>query len=285
MNRLLLSIGAMKAGTTWLYDKLKQHPEVAFSYEKEVHYFAHKYGVAGSLSPDKRIRRMHSAMRKGLRQGDDTASLLKKLDWYTGYLADPLDDDWFLRLFGEATHGAQYLADFSNLNCHLEPTHWQEVFAKFPQTRILYIMRDPVKRIWSHYKYHLQFSGSELRKTPEINNKLFQATLKKDWFRRNADYAKVISGLRDVVSPENFLLIYFEDMVSEPLATLGIIEKFLGVSHHSFPGSDLSEKKNASVDVPMPIEWRLQVVDLYRDEFKRIREAGVWHRTWQAVDC
>ncbi|MBK8815444.1 MAG: hypothetical protein IPN42_08040 [Methylococcaceae bacterium] len=53
-KKIFLSIGAMKAGTTWLYDKLKEHPDIHFSYEKELHYFANRFGVGNQLSTNKR---------------------------------------------------------------------------------------------------------------------------------------------------------------------------------------------------------------------------------------
>ena len=37
-----LGIGAQKAGTTWLYENLKQHPEIYLSDQKELHYFDKK---------------------------------------------------------------------------------------------------------------------------------------------------------------------------------------------------------------------------------------------------
>lgn len=44
-----LGIGAQKAGTTWLYEMLKQHPDLGFPLNKEAHYWDKKYP---KLSPD-----------------------------------------------------------------------------------------------------------------------------------------------------------------------------------------------------------------------------------------
>lgn len=38
-----LGIGAQKAGTTWLYEMLRQHPDINFPLNKEVHYWDKKY--------------------------------------------------------------------------------------------------------------------------------------------------------------------------------------------------------------------------------------------------
>ena len=37
-----LVIGAEKAGTTWLYDRLRRHPDIFMPDVKELHYFNHR---------------------------------------------------------------------------------------------------------------------------------------------------------------------------------------------------------------------------------------------------
>lgn len=79
-----LGIGAQKAGTTWLYENLRQHPRICFPAEKEVHYFNRNFhrplkeysalfaesgeGVQGEITPgygilpQSRIRFIRSVM-------------------------------------------------------------------------------------------------------------------------------------------------------------------------------------------------------------------------------
>lgn len=52
-----LGIGAQKAGTTWLYTQLSQHPDIHFPLGKEVHYWNKKFprqSVAGYLGSFRR---------------------------------------------------------------------------------------------------------------------------------------------------------------------------------------------------------------------------------------
>jgi hypothetical protein len=44
-----IGIGAQKAGTTWLYRNLQEHPEVWLPPEKELHYFDEKRIARRSL--------------------------------------------------------------------------------------------------------------------------------------------------------------------------------------------------------------------------------------------
>lgn len=43
-----LGIGAQKTGTTWLYEMLRQHPDIAFPLGKEVHYWNRAYPAQSS---------------------------------------------------------------------------------------------------------------------------------------------------------------------------------------------------------------------------------------------
>jgi hypothetical protein len=38
-RKFMVGVGAQKAGTTWLFDYLGRHPDVAMSPIKELHYF------------------------------------------------------------------------------------------------------------------------------------------------------------------------------------------------------------------------------------------------------
>ena len=59
-ENLFLSIGAMKAGTTWLYAVLERHPELHFAMEKEIHYFYHRFVNAQQLSEQRRLKEAHA---------------------------------------------------------------------------------------------------------------------------------------------------------------------------------------------------------------------------------
>lgn len=54
-SHLFLSIGAMKAGTTWLYAVLARHPALHFAMEKEIHYFYHRYVDQSQLNETRRL--------------------------------------------------------------------------------------------------------------------------------------------------------------------------------------------------------------------------------------
>lgn len=280
IEKLFLSVGAMKAGTTWLYDKLKQHPAIHFSPQKEVHFLSHYYGHTNILALPKREKRARTAMRRLRAQEKDPKRMRRMRHWYADYRAEPVDYAWFEKIM-EADHAeGRYLADFSNLNCFLTPDNWSDVKSNYVKhLRVLYIMRDPVARIWSHFKYHLQFSKHPAARAPDEDFDLFREVTGKQWFWRNACYAESVSMLRKGLRPEEFRLLYFEDMISAPKQFLHDVELFLGLPRIEYVG-ELSKRKNPSVDKPLPEEWQQHIMRRLEPEIARLKEGGLWQDTW-----
>lgn len=112
-------IGAPRCGSTWLATILDEHPEVAVSRPKEPDFFVQRMDVFYPYANPR-------------------------------YLADW---DWYRSCFAHARRGAK-LGDFSiNLfnNVHSAP---QAIRRHFPEARFLLVLRDPVKRTYSHWWYH-----------------------------------------------------------------------------------------------------------------------------------
>ena len=64
-----LCIGAQKAGTTWLYDNLKKHPDLGLPDVKELHYFDSRERILN-----------HNLLRRLLRPHSVPFWLKKSLD-------------------------------------------------------------------------------------------------------------------------------------------------------------------------------------------------------------
>lgn len=157
-DHLFLGVGAMKASTTWNYDVLHRHPDIHFSREKEVHYFYSHYLRPGLLSDRNRMRiaKRHLGFDP---EASHITPLGDRVRWTGDWLRTPVDDTWFNGLFnGRGT--ARWIADFSNLNALLAPEHWAEIHAKTATLRVLYTLRHPLQRLWSHVRFHLQMSSN-----------------------------------------------------------------------------------------------------------------------------
>lgn len=112
-RRYILILGAMKSGTTTLFDHLARHPEIVPAYPKEPGFFA-----------------FDEQFEKGL-------------DWYDGlFQADEQDPRW--RLDGSTDYAkAPFVTGVADRMAKVPEAEF----------RLLYIMRDPVARLESHARH------------------------------------------------------------------------------------------------------------------------------------
>jgi len=251
-DNLFLSVGAMKAGTTWMQRVLELHPEIYFTPEKELHYFAHAYMQDGApLSARARLGRARHYV--GIDpQADTPDDVRARLLWTANYLSEPIDDLWYRNLF--AFRGQErWCADFSNLYAHLDAASWARVRQGVQRLRVVYTMRDPIKRLWSHAKFHSQFIGKadEVASwTPEIA----ETFLRRRFMWKHAEYGETVRLLREGVGQDDLRVFFFEGLHRDQRAWLHEVEDFLEIAHHDYPEERLSARVNESFDAPMP-EW------------------------------
>lgn len=266
-DNLFLSVGAMKAGTTWLYAMLNRHPELHFTREKEIHYFHHAYVDRNSLSEKRRLR--EAKTRYIFNFDPETANpeaIRRNLSWVSAYLDSPVDDFWYRNLF-QLRGKERYACDFSNLNAHLPAEAWPQIAAKCTKLRVLYTMRDPVKRLWSHTKFHLQFSG-ELDKLGSWGPKDYKRFIHQPHIWANAEYGAVLRNLKAGLPEGCLKVIFYEDIHADQATALKGIEDFLGVANHPYPPALLARRFTESVKHEMPDFFP----GLIADDVARIRK-------------
>ena len=260
-GNLFLSIGAMKAGTTWLYSLLSRHPELHFSLEKEVHYLYDAYVWPSitsrlkrqprNLRNDMRLMRARDTYLNRIRPGQDTPAMIgAKIAAIRQYLSEPIDDHWYQKLFQDRPDGA-YACDFSNLSALLSARHWARVEAKCTKLRVLYTMRDPVERLWSHAKFFLEHSGQ-----PEAVDtwgaEQYIKLLSKPHISVHSEYGKVVRTLRKALPETSHCFLFYEDIHADRRGALRQIEEFLEIAPFDYPENLFDRRQAASMKREMP---------------------------------
>ena len=278
---LFLSVGAMKAGTTWLYSLLEKHPELYFTPEKEIHFLNNYYVNKNILRDEYRLNQAKNRLKSNSTNHIGVYKMYAR--WYAMYLEKPVDYRWYERLFSLNNNKKKYNCDFSNLSCHLDINHWEDCKKKFENIKIIYVLRDPLGRLWSHIKFHHQFSGKgdEYLKWNETD---FRNFLYKKFIIENTTYGKYITTMKRVFSSDEFKVFYFEDFNKSPENELFKLEEFLGISHHSFEGKNLHKKINASKDVEMPKSFINASRELCQAELVSLVKSGErFHEDWKII--
>lgn len=249
-GNLFLSVGAMKAGTTWLYAMLRRHPELHFTPQKEIHYFFHKYVNPEQLNEDYRLREVHARYRERSHENKNINLFRHYARWADSYLGNPVDDDWYRNQF-HFTGRQHYACDFSNLHAHLPVSAWPEIEASCDKLRVLFTMRDPVKRLWSHTKFELQMNN-QLDNLSVWKPADFQTFLRQPHIWNNAEYGHILRNLKQGVSPQNLKVMFYENIHADKTAAPREIEDFLGIGHFNYPDWLKERRFTESAKIEMP---------------------------------
>ena len=283
LDNLFLSVGAMKAGTTWLYEQLKMHPDIYFTPEKEIHYFANIEGIEGQLSRRNRLAKLKSKIDESA--GKDLAWLednMGDMSWYFGFAdAENIDGRWYESLF-RLKGGEKYCADFSNLYCQMDEKGWMNVRRVANNVKAIYTLRDPLKRLWSHYKFHMLWIGRE-DEVLGAGFDEFRATLDKHWFWVNAEYARNYRFLVEALQEDEIMLLYFEDFREDPRAMLARVQRFLEISEVEPSEERVRKRTNVTKEIEIPEQWRDYMVEKLRPVCNDLKELGLYHEKWVSI--
>ncbi len=248
IDSLLLSIGAMKAGTSWLYMLLRDHPQIDAVPLKEIHYFAQRHTGYRLLDFPERINRVRDmAVWLPAHQPGEARTML---DWFRAYLKDPVDDTWFAGLYRDP-QGPSWCAEFSNLNALLPQAGWQHVRRTARRVRVLYTLRNPLTRLWSHTRFHLAFTGG-LAQLADMKKPDFEVFLARPEVSDHGRYARVLRALKQNLNPEQYHIIIYDEIERAPHDVLSSIEAFLDIVPGTYNVDNLRERHNPGPWYAMP---------------------------------
>lgn len=221
-------VGAAKAGTTSLVEMLRTHESIYFPHEKEPHHFF--------LREDERAWT--------IRDGERILPLAEALPY--------CKEAPYLGLYRNAPEGA--LKGDASTQYLVNHTVAGAIHAQRPDAKIIVVLRQPSDRAYSAY-LHARSRGEEPLPTfaaalDDCEGGHRQAAFATNYMAEG-EYARHLSIWRDLFG-DNLLVLLFEDLVSEPQATLDHVTGFLGVSKMQLADASASHK-NASVEFDNPL--------------------------------
>jgi hypothetical protein len=202
-------IGAAKAGTTALYDSLKQHPEIYMSPIKEPFFFAFQgeppifAGPAGTFFRRTAVRR-------------------------------PRD---YMLLFGAAMN-QHAIGEASSIYLR-SPLAARRIQKNLPQSKIVAILRHPAERAYSHYMFMVQQNAEP---APTFERALAHevSRIEEGWFpglfhKTNGYYHAQLSVYFDLFPCEQIKVYLYEDWKGTPRTMLRDLFGFLQVDETFSP--------------------------------------------------
>ena len=233
---LLYVIGAQKAGTTWFHQQFARHPKVHFA-RKEFHYWSARRSpyvnfVAVPVQPmlgllaKLRGRLGDVLIRVHPRIGDSV------LAWRMILSAPEDHSDYRQALVRGIRRGAEVVGDITPNYALLSPRAFSEMAALHPDVRFIFILRDPVDRLWSGIRQRCRRWFGRPGVDPALAARWFELALDDpfDVDLRKSCYEDTIVALDKVVAPDHVLYLFYEDLFTD--AALDRIYAFLGLDPH-----------------------------------------------------
>lgn len=214
-----LCIGAQKAGTTWLYENLAGHPELWLPPLKELHYFNELYvpGHAAWTGEHRRTKAMQ-AFRHHIRAVPEERWNYAFLERMLRLMDDTISDAWYGRIFSAAGH-AQLCGDITPEYSLLPRAGISHILRLNPEVRVIFLLRDPIERCWSHIRMLTGKSG--------------RLSIEEAWafadLRRRSEYPELLSRWRAYLRAERLFVGFTDELAAGPFALLERLCNFLGV--------------------------------------------------------
>ncbi|MEJ8560984.1 sulfotransferase [Yoonia sp. GPGPB17] len=286
---LLYCVGATKAGTTWLYRYLHDHPECAMPAVKEAHYWdtfdadkREKQLVAYRV----RLREMREAKADATEAGRDwqVGNMDRRINEMKALIAalesDRADDSAYAAWLMDGRDGAKVVADITPNYATLSDDDLARMRDLSPATKFLYLIRDPLDRLWSHIRMQARRQRQPHEQYEKKSNNILYRILNRGQethILERGDYPKIIRKLRRVIPQERLLIQFAEDLFTpEGLAR---VCAFLGIAPVK---PEVARAANEGPEVVMLDKLRPRALGLLNAHYEWVaRNVGPLPQRWQ----
>jgi hypothetical protein len=151
----------------------------------------------------------------------------------------------------------------------LDDDHVRAIVRRFPETKAVFIAREPVERAWSALGMAARQSGSRIKQplTPAIVLKFLK---RKDVAGRSFP-SQTIECWRKLAGSDRFAFYFFDDLRVDPAGLRARILRFLDADP-ALPSGDLDpgfNRKSKSAKLVLTDELRDTLVSHFAEEIRR----------------
>lgn len=184
---------------------------------------------------------------------------------------------WYLSRFGDSD--APCRGEATPTYALLPPRMIRLLRELMPELKILFLLRDPVERAWSHARHNWRHGEANFA----ADRPTLEQVVDEQWFENFAhpwpsfsgDYLGQLRRWRAIFPREQIYVGFFEDIGAEPEKLLAEIFGFLGIGPFQVPEGKLEERVNEGLAVPLPDPLRQMLRSVYAG---RTRELGDYLR-------
>jgi hypothetical protein len=223
----LLGVGCPKGGTSWIHDYLSAQPSTDFGFDKEYHVFDRIHLPDCRSDLEFMVKKGKKLLEGKAFMSPNYPNLLTRLNFYRN-----IDNYYeyfdYLALKNDTT---TLVGDVTPSYCALPASVYKEIKEKLQalgfRVRVIFIMRDPVERIWSALRMERQ-KNVPMRMSEEESEQLRNYCRRCDVEIRSK-YDITIANLERVFTSDELHYQLYEDLFSEN--SIRCITEFLGVPY------------------------------------------------------
>jgi len=228
-----LCIGAQKAGTTWLYENLRCHPELFLPEERVLNYFDQHFG---------------SSLRDYYQHFENGTDLIK----------------------------GEVMPDYGLL------PWWKIKWLRRvqPDLKLLFIVRDPIDRAWSHAR--MSYGTLHHRELSTVSSKEFIYHFRNPLSINKGNYLKILTKWKKYYPNSAFCILFYDDIESNSEELLNQVFSFLGVSNmECFTNFQTNNRINTGPTYEIPADCLAYLKKFYRRDIMKLRKVlGPKVDTW-----
>jgi hypothetical protein len=213
-----LCIGMPKSATGWLFDQLRYHPDFWLPSIKEFRYlFLPRPTLHHAL-------RRHALYADPMRQRTTDPAELAFTAEIATLAGRPMDIEAYAALF--RYRGERLCGDLSPGYCRAQPEEIAQVAARFPNAKILLLVRDPVSRLWSHLSMAWREKGFD--ESVLSDPARFHAWFETSLIYKEAYATETLRRWREYAPNLPLRTFLFDDILNDPAFVRREILSFLG---------------------------------------------------------
>lgn len=235
---VMICVGATKAGTSWLHDHLSGRADCHFRTIKELHYFTLSDPRHFAAAREK-LARERADLARVLAGADAErgARLSRRIadmdDWDAVLARGQIDLDAYRGFLMAGSGGASVVGEVTPAYALMTVAEMKRLAQVGQDTRILFLMRDPVARLWSHVRMIAERTTQTVQAFEAAARDLLARILSGDLggeakgIVKRGDYATILGKLWRAFAPAQLLVLFTEDLMKGP--GLDRLNQFLGL--------------------------------------------------------
>ncbi len=229
---IMLGVGATKSGTSWLHATLAAHPQCYFRSMKELHYFdaiengkvdreiAARRDEAQAIRERIALGRAKAGADLRLKDREDLIALFERGD----------NPDAYVEYLTTGHEGRAVVGEVTPAYSLVSEERLRAMSRLARDVRFVYLMRDPVARLWSHVRMIAGRRSEDGRVAADRAGRILKRVFRGEepQIVIRGDYRTALTKFATAIDPTRLLVLVFEDLVSGQ--ALNRLWSFLGIS-------------------------------------------------------